>query len=155
MAQLGTVAAIAGIAAAGISIAGTLYGGQKDKEAAYALAKQEEARGDAEFASSQRDAQERELEAKLILSRQQATAAASGAGAGNDAPTIVQILQKTYERAAYGTSSVLYTGKQARQAYYDSAAARRRSGDATALGSYFRAAGTLAGGIGRFAENIQ
>jgi hypothetical protein len=152
MAEIATVAAIASIAATGISVASNLYAGQKQQDAAYALALQEEARGDAEFAASQRAAEERKLEAKLIMSRQQAVAAASGGGADEDAPTIVKIMSDTVKRAEYGRESELYRGAATRKNYYESAAARRRGGDNSFLGSIFSAGGSLASGIGSFAE---
>lgn len=152
MANIGTITAIASVAATGISVASTLYSGKLQRDAAYAQAQQEEARGDAEFAATQRAAEERKLEARLIMSRQQAVAAASGGGAGEDAPTIVRLLERTAQRAEYGRASEMYRGETLQANYYASAAARRRGGRNSFLGSILSASGSLASGIGSFAE---
>jgi hypothetical protein len=152
LAALGTVAALASLAGTAISVGASIYGGYEEREAANAVAQQEEARGDAEFAASQRRAEERKLEAALILSRQQAVAAASGGGAGSDAPTIVRLMEQTAGRAAYGRESEIYAGRTTQKAYYGSAAARRRGGRASFLGGILSGVGTGIGGIGRFAE---
>lgn len=139
--------AILGIAAAGASAAATIYAGNETKKAAYEAAKRDETAGMAEFAAAQREAQERNLEGKLIMSRQQAAAAASGAGASDDAPTIVRLMTETAKRARYGEESTMYGGRARRQGYIDTAAARRQTGDASFLGSIFT-------GIGQFAEGF-
>ena len=92
------ILAIAGIAAAGVGAAATIYGGMETKRAADEAAKRDVTAGQAEFAAAQREAGERKLEGQLIMSRQQAAAAASGAGAGADAPTIVRLMTETSKR---------------------------------------------------------
>jgi hypothetical protein len=142
------IAAIATVASLGISVAGSIFGGQKEKEADYATAHTLEGMGRDEFAASQREAEEKKLQGKLIESRIQAVAAASGGGAGADSPTIMKLLTETGERNRYAVQSTLYAGARQRQNYMESAAAKRRSGDASLLGSFFTGFGTLAGGIG-------
>jgi hypothetical protein len=146
------VAAIGGLAAAGISAAGSVYAGQKSREAANIVAAQEEDQGREEFAASQREAFERSLEAKLTMSRQQAIAAASGGGSGADAPSIVRLQEKTAERGQYGEDSARYGGESRRRSSFRSADARRRTGENNFVGSLFTAGGTLTGGIGDFAR---
>lgn len=152
MAEIATVAAIASLAATGIGVASNIFAGQQRAEAERATAAREEARGRAEFAASQRQAEERKMEARLILSRQQAAAAASGGGAGADAPTIVRIMSETSRRGEFGRESVIYAGQTARDAYYESAGARRRAADNSFLGGILSGIGTGVAGIGRFAE---
>lgn len=139
--------AILGIAAAGASAAATIYAGSETRKAGYEAAKRDETAGMAEFAAAQREAQERNLEGKLVMSRQQAAAAASGAGAGDDAPTIVRLMTETSKRAQYGQESTMYGGRARRQGYFDNASAKRQTGDASFLGSIFT-------GIGQFAEGF-
>lgn len=141
------VLAVAGIVAAGATAAATIYAGSETKKASYEAAKRDETTGMAEFASAQREAQERTLEGKLVMSRQQAAAAASGAGAGDDAPTIVRLMTETSKRAQYGVESTMYGGRARRQGYFDGAQARRQTGDASFLGSILT-------GVGQFAEGF-
>lgn len=152
LATLGTIAAVAGAGAAGISAYATIQQGQQAKEQAEIAARQEEAAGTAEYAAAQRQAEERRMEGRLVMSRQQALAAASGAGAGDDAPTIVKILSDTAARTEYGVQSELYGGLTRRDDYNRSASARRTTGENTFFGSLLRAGGTLLGGVGNYAE---
>ncbi len=139
--------AILGIAAAGASAVATIYAGNETRKAADEGAKRDITAGQAEFASSQREAEQRKLEGELIMSRQQAAAAASGGGAAGDAPTIVRLMTETAKRAQYGAESVLYGGRARRQGYIDTAAAKRESGNASFLGS-------IATGTGQFLEGF-
>lgn len=139
--------AVAGIAAAGASAAATIYSGYQTKQAADEAAKRDEAAGRSEFAASQREAEERRLEGQLIQSRQQAAAAASGAGAGGDAPTIVRLMTETAKRSQYGVESTLYGGRDRRQRYFDTADSRRKTGEANFIGSIFTGVGQLAEGF--------
>ena len=139
--------AILGIAAAGASAAATIYAGHETRRASVEAAKRDVRAGKAEFAASQREADERRLEGQLIMSRQQAAAAASGAGASGDAPTIVRLMTETAKRTRFGVDSVLYGGRERRQGYIDTADARRQTGEANFIGSILT-------GIGQFAEGF-
>lgn len=142
--------ALAGIVSAGAGLAqagATIYAGNEQKKAAYEAAKREETAGQAEFASSQREAQERRLEGQIVMSRQQALAAASGGGAGADAPTIVRLMSETAKRSRYGEESTLFGGRQRRQTYFDSATSRRTTGDANFLGSVLTGIGQGASAV--------
>lgn len=151
MASLATIAAIATIGGAVVSAGSAVYGGYQQQQAAALAAKQEKAAGDQEFASSQREADQRRLEGQLLMSRQLATAAASGAGAGPDAPTITKILTDTGENADYGARVAEFQGRSRQADYYASADARRSTGSANFFGGILRGLGTLAGGIGNWA----
>lgn len=152
MASLATIASVATIGAAVIGAGASIYSGFQTSEAARATAAREEARGRQEFAAAQADALERKFQGQLLASRQQAVAAASGGGAGADAPTIVKLMADTGERTDYAVRSAIYAGESARDNYYASAAARRRSGDNTFIGGFLEGLGSLAGGIGTWAE---
>lgn len=139
--------AVLGIVAAGASAAATVYSGMETRRAADEAAKRDVTAGQAEFAAAQREAEERRLEGQLIMSRQQAAAAASGAGASGDAPTIVRLMTETSKRARYGVESVMYGGRARRQGYIDTAQAKRDTGNANFIGSILT-------GVGQFAEGF-
>jgi len=165
MASLATIASVAAIGAAVVGTGVSLYGssvaadnarkaGEAERQTQYMLAQQEEAAGTEALASSQRDARERKLEGELIMSRQQAVAAASGGGAGADAPTIVRLMTETAKRSQYGQDSVIYTGEATRSKYNASAAARRMSGENSFLGGIQGAQGAYLSGIGSLAAGV-
>lgn len=145
-ALIGTVATVgSGLVQAGA----TVYAGNEEKKAAYEAAKRDETAGQAEFAASQRESQERKLEGELVMSRQQALAAASGGGAGADAPTIVRLMTETAKRSRYGQESTMFGGRSRRQTYFDSASSRRTTGDANFLGSVFTGLGQGMGAVAK------
>lgn len=131
---------------------GSIAGGIAANNAAQEEALQMEARGKEDFAASQREAGERRREAALVQSRQQALAAASGAGASADAPTIVRLMGDTAAQGEYNAQTDLYGGRQRRAGMRDSARARRAEGRASLLGSVFDAAGTIAGGTNSYGQ---
>lgn len=141
-----TIAAIAGTA---ISAAGTIAAGQAEKRNADYVAKQEEMKAQEEFAASQREAQQYKREASLAQSRAQALAAASGGGAGTDAPTIVKIMSDTAGQGQLNAGTALYGGISRRAGLMDSARGRRAAGRASLMGSYLSAFGQTASGLGK------
>lgn len=153
-----TLITIAGATAALVGTGVTAYGqieqGRRSQEVAERQAALEEAQGRDEFAAAQRETFERRLESQLALSRQQAIAAASGGGAGADAPTIVKIMESTAQRGAYGEQGTTYRGIRLRDALYSSASARRRTGANDFQGSIYSAIGTSLSGIGNFTRAI-
>lgn len=158
MAQLATIAPIA---AAVLQIGGGILGavnevqaGAAEQEALNIVADQEEAAGTAELAGAQRQAQERVREGQLVASRALAVAAASGGGAGTDAPSVFKILTDIGERTAYGAETEIYNGLVARKGYFDSAAAKRKTGANSYFGSFLRAGGALGSGIGSALRSI-
>lgn len=156
LATLGTAltigSAVVGAGASVISAYSSYSQGQAQQAEFERQAKVDELTGKNEYAASQRDAEQRKLEGQLVQSRQQAYAAASGAGSGSDDPTILKIMSDTGERTRVAVESTLYGGQQSRDAYDASASARRRSGQASFLGGVLDAVGTLAGGVGHLAD---
>lgn len=152
MAALATIATIATLGATVISTVASVQQGAAAQREGYRQAAVDELAGKNELAASQRDAEERRMEGKLIMSRQQAFAAASGGGSGADDPTIMKILSDTGERAEYGAESIMYQGQARHDDYYASAAARRETGQNNFFGGLLRGVGSLAGGIGHLAE---
>ncbi|MCO5159621.1 MAG: hypothetical protein M9939_00675 [Mesorhizobium sp.] len=128
-----------------ISGVGTIASGIAANNAAQQEAMQLEEKGKEELAASQRDADQKRREGALINSRQQAVAAASGAGAGMDAPTIVKLMTDTAGQAEYNAQVDLYGGKSRKEGLFNAAANRRREGKASLLGS-------VLGGFGSFAK---
>jgi hypothetical protein len=165
MASLATIASVAAIGAAVVGTGVSLYGasvsaensrkaGEAERQTQLMLAQQEEAAGTEAFASAQREAKERKLEGELIMSRQQAVAAASGGGASTDAPTIVRLMTETAKRSKLGQDSVIYTGESTRSRYNTSAAARRISGENSFLGGIQGAQGAWLSGLGSLAAGV-
>lgn len=131
-----------------VSGVGTIAGGVAANNAARFEAQQLEAKGKEELAASQREAEAKRREGRLVASRQQALAAASGAGAGTDAPTIVKLMTDTAGQAEYGALAETYGGFQRRAGLFDEARGRRMSGRASLLGSVIGGFGQTMSGLG-------
>jgi hypothetical protein len=131
-----------------VSAGGTIMSGVAAKNAADYEARQMEIKAAEERAAAGREAEEKRKEARLVMSRQQALAAASGAGAGMDAPTIVKLMTQTAGQGEYGAQTVRYGGESRMTGLLDSAKGRRMSGRATLLGSVFAGAGQAIRGFG-------
>lgn len=130
---------------AAVTGAGSILSGVAANNAAQSEAMQLEEKGKEELAASQREAAAKRREGALINSRQQAIAAASGAGAGMDAPTIVRLMTDTAGGAEFNAQADLYGGKSRKEGLFNAAANRRREGKASLLGS-------VLGGFGSFAK---
>ncbi|WP_420961046.1 hypothetical protein [Brucella sp. IR073] len=139
-----TLSTIGTVASAG----GTVLSGVAAKRDADFVAAQEQQQAAEERAAASREAQQKRREGALVQSRQQALAAASGAGAGTDAPTIVKLMTDTAGQADYNARTVLYGGEQRARGLEASARARRRSGTASLLGS-------IGGGFGQAVKGFK
>lgn len=155
MASLATIATVATVGSALVGAGTAIYSGYLQKQAADTTAHTLENQGKADFASAQRDALQKQLETKYLLSTQQAQAAASGAGAGSDAPTIVRMMTETAKRGELASENVMYTGDLYKHNFGASAAAAREGGDASFLGGFLGGAGRLISGAGDFARGKQ
>lgn len=133
------------IAATAVSAAGTLAAGGAARADADFQAKQMEARGKEEIAASQREAEETRRNSQLLQSRQQAVAAASGAGTGGSA---LETMLDTNDEGELQALTALYGGEMRKRGLQDQAAASRRSGKAAQVGSYFKAGSTILSGAG-------
>ncbi|WP_442577905.1 hypothetical protein ACSBOB_20375 [Mesorhizobium sp. ASY16-5R] len=140
---------IVGALGTAASVAGTIGAGQAAKNEANYEAKQLEIKGAEERAAAQRDAMQKRTEGKLVMSRQQALAAASGAGAGSDAPTIVRMMTDTAGEAEYNAQTVNYGGLSRATGLFDAARGRRASGKASFMGSVIGSFGQAATGLGK------
>jgi hypothetical protein len=135
-----------------VSGIGTIAAGAAANNSAKFEAQQMDMRAKEETAAAQRDAIAKRREGAIINSRAQALAAASGAGAGNDAPTIVKLMSDTSGEAEYNAGSAMYGGLSRAAGLRDSAKGRRAEGKASLLGSVFGGFGTMAKGASTFAN---
>lgn len=155
MADPFTIAAIAAVGSAATSVIGGAVQAQGYNQAADAAeedaefeAQQLERSGKEEFAASQREAFAARRESRLAQSRAQAVAAASGGGAGADAPTIVQIMGGLARQGELNAQSALYVGESRRAGARDQAFATRRTGRSQAAGYRNNAFASILSGIG-------
>lgn len=145
MAELALAATVIGGA---VSAVGTLAAGGAAKDASYFKAAQEQQAAQESRAASQRQSMEHRRQAGLALSKVQAGAAASGAGASD--PGILKIAGDIAGRGEYQSLADMYTGENRARGLEDSAMGDRMSGDAAQTGSYYKAAGTLLSTGGSF-----
>jgi hypothetical protein len=140
-ATLATIGKLAGAA-------GTIFSGIAANSAANYEAAQMEQKATEERAAATREAAQKRREGQLIQSRQQALAAASGAGAGTDAPTIIKLMTDTASFGDYSARSHLYGGESRARGLTDAARGRRASGQASLLGSFIGGFGQAAKAFG-------
>lgn len=152
-----TVATVAGGA---LQAAGTIMGGnaaadagKAQQSAQYFKAAQEEQAAQESRASQQRVALDKAREGRLLQSKLQANAAASGGGASD--PGIVTLAQGIAGRSEYESLLEMYKGENRARGLEDQAVGSRLTGDAAKAegeakktASYFSAAGTLIGSAG-------
>jgi hypothetical protein len=143
-ASLGSTLGAIGSVVSGV---GTVAAGVAENNAAKFEAAQMDQKAKEEVAAAQRDAMQKRREGALINSRAQAIAAASGGGAGTDAPTIVKLMGQTAGEADYNAQTAMYGGYSRAAGLRDSAKARRASGNASLLGSVLGGFGQTAGGL--------
>ena len=134
----------------GIQAGAKIAGGASAQQAGEFNARGFERMSAEERAAAQRAAMERRREGDLVLSRQRALAAASGAGAG---PSLLDIIGDTAARAEYQAQGEMYTGETRARALLDRAAAARYEGRNAFVGSILEGVGGAALGIGRHAGN--
>ena len=143
MAALPLIGTIIGATGTAASAIGTVAAGAAAKKDSDFQAVQLDAKAKEEKASAQREAAQSTEQATLANSRAQALAAASGGGAGTDAPTIVKLMSDTAGQGQLNADTQLYTGYSRAAGLTDQAAAARRSGKASLLGSFGDAFGDV------------
>lgn len=112
--------------------AGIYSGIEADRAASYTADSLDVSGGQA-VAASQRTAQEEERRAKLLQSRAQAVAAASGAGASD--PTVVDIISQIAGQGAYRSQIALYDGLEQQRLLRAKADAARYQGKSARVAS--------------------
>lgn len=141
MAAIG-VMGILSVIGTGLSVMSSIQQGKAQAAALEYEAKQAEMKGKEERAAAQREALEKEEQASFLLSRQQALAAASGAGL--ETPSVVDIYTKTAQRGEYQEAALLYGGESRQRGLQDQAKGLRAKASAVRSGSALDA---IAGGI--------
>lgn len=141
------IAAIATVAAAVISAAGTIMSGNAARGAANYQAAQSEQQAGQERAVSQRHSIEQRRQAGLANSRVTAVAAASGAGATD--PTVLNIESNNAGIGEYNALSALYTGEEKARGLEMNASATRYEGQQKRQASLFQAGGDMLSGAGK------
>lgn len=144
MSGLEVVAALAGLAGTGLQIAGTLEQGQEEKRRFEYQAKVRKQQGDEAMASSQRDAQARNREVDLIMSRQRA--AVAGAGGSTADQSVLDVMGDTAKEGNLGVRTELYKGDQQQRGYDDAATVARYDAAMAPRRAALSAAGTLFSG---------
>lgn len=146
--SIGTAASVAGTAFGAIS---TLAAGNQAKADARFQARQLEQRGKAEFATKQREALEIRRQRDFLLSRQQAAAADGNFGALDD--TVLDLAGDIYQESGYREDIANYEGKEAKTGRNTQAASALLEGKQRQSASRLSAAGTILGGIGKYARS--
>ncbi len=151
---------VATVASGAMQAAGTLMGGsaaadagQRQKDSQYFKAAQEEQAAQESRAGAQRVALDKDREGRLLLSKLQANAAASGGGASD--PGISTLAGGIAGRSEFESLLEMYKGENRARGLEDTAIGSRLSGDAAKAegeakqrASYLSAAGTIIGSGG-------
>jgi len=135
------LAANAGTIGTALSVGSTIYGGIRANQTAKAESKELQKKGDRELAASQREADRRRRETNLLVSRQQAVAAASGAGASD--PSVKAVMEKTQAEGDYNAQLDMYNGLVSRADNYHDAAVTRSEGKSKMWSSFIDAGNTI------------
>ncbi len=147
---LGVISTIATIGGTVLGAVSSIQQGKYQDAVAQAQAKAEERKANEVQAASQRDAAARAKEAKYVMSRQQAVAAASGGGAGDS--TILNLMAQTGAQGQYNANSSIYEGQVQGGDLKYQAGIDRMSGRMQRQAGYIGAGTTLLGGIADFAK---
>jgi hypothetical protein len=102
-----------------------------------------------EFAGAQRAAHERRLETDRLVSRPEALAAASGAGAG---PSLLDIIGDTAQAGEYRAQAEQFAGETRARSLIDRGRIARWEGDNAFRGSILEGIGTIAMGTARHGQ---
>jgi len=144
------LAAFATVASAAVGAVGTILSGRAASDAAEVEAQQRRQQAGEARAASQREAIQRAREARLLQSRQQAVAAASGGGAAD--PTVVRLMAQTGAQGRYNTASALYEGEARGRAFEYAGEMSRWQGRQQRTASYIDAGSTILRGLSAFGE---
>lgn len=136
-----------------VSAVGTIGAGVAEKKNDNFQAAQLDQQADEQKASSQREAAQAKDQATLANSRVQALSAASGGGAGSDAPTIVKLMGDIGGQGQYNADSQIYTGYSRASGLTDQGIAKRKSGQSSLLGGIVSGFGQAAKGVSSFATS--
>lgn len=128
-----------------VSAAGSLVGGVMANNQAKAQAEAMEIEAGQRRASAQREAEQRRKEANLVLSRQQAVAAASGGGATDS--TVLDLMARTGGQGELNAQWAQYQGKEEGRGLENQAAMTRAAGRNALFGSFIDAGTSMLSGF--------
>jgi hypothetical protein len=148
--MLAAIAPIAQVIGAGVTAMGTLAAGRQANEAGQWQAREHERVAMAERAAAQREAEQVERRADLAQSRLQTVGAASGLSATD--PTALNLEGEIASHGDLQARMTRYGGDDRATGLRGQADMARYSGKAAQTASYYRAAGTILGGIGGLAR---
>jgi hypothetical protein len=147
-----TAAAAAGgpmaLLGTGLQVAGAIGQGLAAKKEGKFAEEAYKRQGTEELAEATRQAEERRQKTALVLSRERAVAADSGAGVTN--PTILDIMGDTAQRGEYQAGLDLFSGKNKAAGSFDKAAAAKYKGNAAFAGSILEGLGKGATGLAKY-----
>lgn len=144
--SLSTIATVASIGGSIVSGLGQMQAGRAANASAKFQAAQLEQRAGQERAAAQRQAIEERRKAALAISRGQAVAAASGAGATD--PTVMNITGDVAAQGEYNALSALFGGEERARGAQLQATATRMEGKQAKKAGMIGGLGTIAGGVG-------
>lgn len=135
---MGMTAMIIGV---GMSAGAQAGAGRSAKRAANIQAQQLDIGAGQEIAASQHRAEEEQRQARLLASRAQAVAGASGAGASD--PTVLDTISGIAARGQYGAMVAMYEGEERARSLRNKGDAAIAEGKSQENAGYIRATSTL------------
>ncbi|HUT56425.1 MAG TPA: hypothetical protein VNA25_00965 [Phycisphaerae bacterium] len=137
-----------GMASVGMQVMNTLIGGNAKLDAAKHVAAQERQKAGQTRASAQRDANEKRRQGRLLSSKAQTRAAASGGDAGS--PDISVIMGDIGAEAEYRALTEMFIGEEKALGLEDSAALRIWQGKQEKAGSRATAFSQAVSGLAKY-----
>ncbi len=150
MAELAVISAIATVAGAAVSAAGTLAAGKAQQRAQNYEAAQLDAEAKQKQAEAQIEGEQYQRKKELTLSTLQNEAGASGFSATD--PTALALADEISRYGTFQQQVAQYGGKEQREGLEAQAYGRRLTGEAERIGSRYKATGTILGGISSMAS---
>ncbi len=147
MAFLAAAAPYLAAAGAAVTTVSAIQQGQAQQQQAQAEARALVNKSNADASAAQRQAQDYRRQAQYAISRGQALAAASGAGATD--PTVVNVLGQIAGEGDYRALTSLYTGETQSQNDLSGAQAARNEGSAAGKAGFLRGISTLLSDTGQ------
>ncbi len=141
------LAANAGTIGTALSVGSTVYGGLSAYKQGKDTSKALKAKGERELAVSQREAERKRRETQLLVSRQNAIAGASGAGATD--PSVLAVMGKTKTEGDNAAMLDMYNGMVNRSDLYTEANTVRGEGKSKLFGTFLDAGSTIYSSLAR------
>jgi hypothetical protein len=149
MAALGAIASIAGTI---VGVAGAQYQAQAQANQLRYSASVKDKEGSEIAAAKQREAEQKDKEGRLLISRQRSVAASSGAGASD--PGTLNLMAEAAGLSNLNSRTALYEGAARQQGLNDAAQNDRISADNALTAGKISSIGTIISGISSMASNF-